>query len=40
MRWAVKNGVVSGKGNQTLDPTGYATRAEVAQMLYNFSKVI
>ena len=40
MRWAVKNGVVSGKGNQTLDPIGYATRAEVAQMLYNFSKVI
>ena len=40
MRWAVKNGVVSGKGNQTLDPTGCATRAEVAQMLYNFSKVI
>ena len=40
MRWAVKNGVVSGKGNQTLDSTGYATRAEVAQMLYNFSKVI
>lgn len=40
MRWAVKNGVVSGKGNQTLDPTGCATRAEVAQMLYNFSKMI
>ena len=40
MRWAVKNGVVSGKGNQTLDATGCATRAEVAQMLYNFSKVI
>ena len=40
MRWAVKNGVVSGKGNQTLDPAGCATRAEVAQMLYNFSQVI
>ncbi|MBM6871969.1 S-layer homology domain-containing protein, partial [Pseudoflavonifractor phocaeensis] len=35
VRWAVSNGVISGKGNNVLDPQGSATRAEVAQMLYN-----
>ena len=39
VRWAVANGILSGKGNNTLDPQGNATRAEVAQMLYNFSKI-
>ena len=39
MHWAVSNGIISGKGNDTLDPQGNATRAEVAQMLYNFSKI-
>ena len=39
VRWAVSNGILSGKGNNTLDPQGNATRAEVAQMLYNFSKI-
>ena len=39
VRWAVANGIISGKGNSVLDPQGDATRAEVAQMLYNFSKV-
>ena len=36
MHWAVSNGIISGKGNDTLDPQGSATRAEVAQMLYRF----
>lgn len=36
LRWAVQNGIVRGKGNNRLDPTGTATRAEVAQMLMNF----
>lgn len=36
MQWAVKKGVISGRGNGTLDPKGTATRAEVAQMLMNF----
>ncbi|WP_243414360.1 S-layer homology domain-containing protein [Pseudoflavonifractor phocaeensis] len=39
VRWAVSNGVISGKGNNVLDPQGSATRAEVAQMLYNYSKI-
>ena len=39
VRWAVANGILSGKGNDTLDPQGNATRAEVAQMLCNFSKI-
>jgi len=43
MNWAVKNGILSGKGNAGdpissfhLDPTGTATRAECAAMLRNF----
>ena len=36
MEWAVGNGVLSGKGNNLLDPTGTASRAEVAQILMNF----
>lgn len=39
VKWAVANGVISGKGNNTLDAQGSATRAEVAQMLYNFGKI-
>lgn len=35
MRWATENGIVNGKGNGILDPKGFATRAEVAQMLKN-----
>jgi hypothetical protein len=33
--WATENGVISGKGNNILDPRGLATRAEVAQMMMN-----
>ena len=38
LRWAVEKGIISGKGSGTLDPTGNATRAEVAQMLMNYFK--
>ena len=34
--WAVGVGLMSGKGNNILDPIGIATRAEVAQMLMNY----
>lgn len=36
LQWAVEKGILSGKGNGTLDPAGNATRAEVAQMLMNY----
>lgn len=35
MYWAVKNGVIKGKGNGILDPKGFATRVETAQILMN-----
>ena len=35
MGWAVENYVINGKGAGKLDPTGTATRAEVAQVLMN-----
>ena len=35
--WAVSVGVISGKGNGILDPAGVATRAEVAQIVMNYS---
>lgn len=39
--WAVGVGLLSGKGNGILDPTGTATRAEVAQILMNYcTKVV
>ena len=38
--WAVNAGIVSGKGNNTLDPGGVATRAEVASMLMRFCENI
>lgn len=36
MKWAVGSGLVTGKGNQTLDPKGSATRAEIATILMRF----
>ena len=36
LKWAVSEGILSGKGNGRLDPTGTATRAEVAQMFRNY----
>ncbi len=38
--WAVNAGLLNGKGNGILDPTGDATRAEVAQILMNFCENI
>ena len=38
MNWAVANGVLSGDEAGRLNPGGAATRAEVAQMLYNYSQ--
>lgn len=35
MQWATERGIISGRGNNTLDPKGTASRAEVAQMLMN-----
>lgn len=39
MRWAVGCGILQGAGVH-LDPTGTATRAEVAQMLMNFCRLV
>lgn len=36
LRWAVETGIISGKGDGILDPTGKATRAEVAAILHRF----
>lgn len=36
MQWALKNKIISGKENNTLDPQGIATRAEIAQIIRNF----
>lgn len=40
LRWAVGQHIMNGKGNSLLDPTGTATRAEIAQILLNLSKTI
>lgn len=36
MQWANNAKIINGKGNGTLDPTGSATRAEVASMMRGF----
>ena len=36
LRWAVEQGILTGKGGGVLDPRGKASRAEVAQMLTRF----
>ena len=38
--WCVANGILKGKGNDTLDPTAEVTRAEVAVMLDRFIALI
>lgn len=40
VRWAVGAGLLSGKSGRLLDPTGQATRAEVAQILMTFNQNI
>lgn len=36
MCWAAEKGIIKGKGNGILDPQGFATRAETAQVLKNY----
>lgn len=39
MGWCVTKGLISGKGNNILDPQGTATRAEVSTILLRFSQL-
>ena len=36
MNWAVEEGIMRGKTNNSLDPKGSASRAEVAALLQRF----
>ena len=36
MNWAVTCGIIQGAGDGNLNPQGTATRAEIAQILYNY----
>ena len=36
VRWAIGTGLLRGKGESVLDPTGMATRAEIAAILHRF----
>ena len=36
LRWAVEQGIITGKGGGVLDPQGPATRAEVSAMLMRY----
>ena len=38
--WAVSAGIISGKSGNRLDPTGTASRAEIAQILMGFHRNI
>lgn len=40
MKWAVGNGILSGKNNGALDPEGNATRAEVAAILSRYMEMM
>ena len=40
LRWAVAQGILQGRGDGTLDPTGTATRAEVSAMIQRFVGLI
>ena len=35
--WAAENGVVSGIGGSRFDPSGFVTRAQTAEILYNYA---
>ena len=37
LRWAVGEGLISGKGSGVLDPKGAASRAQVAVILHRFA---
>ena len=37
--WAHQQGIIAGKGNDILDPKGYATRAEVATIIINYLNI-
>ena len=39
LRWAVEQDILQGKGDGVLDPTGQATRAEVAAILQRFCQI-
>lgn len=39
VNWAVESGILTGRGNGTLDPLGLATRAEAAAMLVRYLKI-
>jgi hypothetical protein len=36
MNWAVSTSIIRGKRGETVDPNGFATRAEVAQIFMRF----
>lgn len=36
MKWAIFNDIIKGKDEETLDPKGFATRAEVAEIIRRF----
>ena len=38
--WGVAVGLISGTGNNELDPNGNATRAQIAQVMMNFCEVV
>jgi len=38
VKWAVGSGLVNGKGNSILDPSGKATRAETAVIMKHFAE--
>lgn len=40
LRWAVKQGIITGRGGGILDPQGRATRAEVAAMLMRYLQAV
>ncbi len=40
MKWAVGNGIITGKDGNRIDPQGVATRAEVAVMLQRFIDLV